>query len=161
MKITLKSRKKGDKPMKLKQISVSIENAPGRLYEVTHALGQAGINLRALNLVDSGDFGSLRLLVSDIATTRRILMERHMPARVDDVVAVQIEDKPGRLSEILKPLTEANVNVMYMYAFIGMAANNAVMIFRFSDNDRAIDVLQKHGVHILDAKSFGILETES
>ncbi len=147
--------------MKLKQISVSIENAPGRLYEVTHALGQAGINLRALNLVDSGDFGSLRLLVSDIATTRRILMERHMPARVDDVVAVEIEDKPGRLSEILKPLTEANVNVMYMYAFIGMSANNAVMIFRFSDNDKAIDVLQKNGVHILDAKAFGILETET
>lgn len=147
--------------MKLKQISVSIENAPGRLYEVTHALGQAGINLRALNLVDSGDFGSLRLLVSDIATTRRILMERHMPARVDDVVAVEIEDKPGRLSEILKPLTEANVNVMYMYAFIGMSANNAVMIFRFSDNDKAIEVLRKNGVHILDAKAFGILETET
>lgn len=147
--------------MKLKQISVSIENAPGRLYEVTNALGQADINLRALNLVDSGDFGSLRLLVSDIATTRRILMERHMPARVDDVVAVEIEDKPGRLSEILKPLTEANVNVMYMYAFIGMAANNAVMIFRFSDNDKAIEVLQKNGVHILDAKAFGILETET
>lgn len=147
--------------MKLKQISVSIENAPGRLYEVTHALGQAGINLRALNLVDSGDFGSLRLLVSDITTTRQILMERHMPARVDDVVAVEIEDKPGRLSEILKPLTEANVNVMYMYAFIGMSANNAVMIFRFSDNDKAIEVLQKNGVHILDAKAFGILETET
>ncbi|MEW6259259.1 MAG: amino acid-binding protein [Thermodesulfobacteriota bacterium] len=147
--------------MKLKQISVSIENAPGRLYEVTHALGQAGINLRALNLVDSGDFGSLRLLVSDIATTRQILMERHMPARVDDVVAVEIEDKPGRLSEILKPLTEANINVMYMYAFIGMSANNAVMIFRFSDNDNAINVLQKNGVHILDAKAFGILETET
>uniref|UniRef100_A0A7C4RUE4 Amino acid-binding protein n=1 Tax=Desulfatirhabdium butyrativorans TaxID=340467 RepID=A0A7C4RUE4_9BACT len=147
--------------MKLKQISVSIENAPGRLYEITHALGQAGINLRALNLVDSGDFGSLRLLVSDIATTRRILMERHMPARVDDVVAVEIEDKPGRLSEILKPLTEANVNVMYMYAFIGMSANNAVMIFRFSDNDKAIEVLQRNGVHILDATAFGILETET
>ncbi|HSO67096.1 MAG TPA: amino acid-binding protein [Desulfatirhabdiaceae bacterium] len=146
--------------MKLKQISVSIENAPGRLYEVTHLLGQAGINLRALNLVDSGDFGTLRLLVSDIAKTRRILMEKSMPARVDDVVAVEIEDKPGRLSELLKPLTQARINVMYMYAFIGMSANNAIMIFRFSDNDKAIELLQENGVRLLDSKSFGILETE-
>jgi hypothetical protein len=146
--------------MKLKQISVSIENAPGRLYEVTHMLGQAGINLRALNLVDSGDFGTLRLLVSDIAKTRRILMEKSMPARVDDVVAVEIEDKPGRLSELLKPLTQARINVLYMYAFIGMSANNAIMIFRFSDNDKAIELLQENGVRLLDSESFGILETE-
>ncbi|MGD9972623.1 MAG: amino acid-binding protein [Desulfatirhabdiaceae bacterium] len=146
--------------MKLKQISVSIENSPGRLYEVTHLLGQAGINLRALNLVDSGDFGTLRLLVSDIAKTRRILMEKSMPARVDDVVAVEIEDKPGRLSEVLKHLTLARINVLYMYAFIGMSANNAVMIFRFSDNDRAIELLKENGIRLLDAESFGILETE-
>lgn len=146
--------------MKLKQISVSIENSPGRLYEVTHLLGQAGINLRALNLVDSGDFGTLRLLVSDIAKTRRILMEKSMPARVDDVVAVEIEDKPGRLSEVLKHLTQARINVLYMYAFIGMSANNAVMIFRFSDNDRAIELLKENGIRLLDADSFGILETE-
>jgi len=147
--------------MKLKQISISIENSPGRLYEVTRALGDAGINLRALNLVDSGDFGMLRLLVSDLANTRRIMMENHMPARVDDVVAVEIEDKPGRLSEVLKPLMDARINVMYMYAFIGMSSNNAVMIFRFSDNDRAIEILLASGIKLLDAKAFGILETES
>jgi hypothetical protein len=147
--------------MKLKQISISIENSPGRLYEVTRALGEAGINLRALNLVDSGDFGMLRLLVSDLAKTRRIMMENHMPARVDDVVAVEIEDKPGRLSEVLKPLMDARINVIYMYAFIGMSSNNAVMIFRFSDNDRAIEILLAGGVKLLDAKAFGILETES
>jgi hypothetical protein len=147
--------------MKLKQISISIENSPGRLYEITRALGEAGINLRALNLVDSGDFGMLRLLVSDLAKTRRIMMENHMPARVDDVVAVEIEDKPGRLSEVLKPLMDARINVMYMYAFIGMSSNNAVMIFRFSDNDRAIEILLSSGIKLLDAKAFGILETES
>jgi hypothetical protein len=146
--------------MKLKQISISIENSPGRLYEVTSLLGKAGINLRALNLVDSGDFGTLRLLVSDIAKTRRLLMEKNMPARVDDVVAVQIEDKPGRLSELLKPLTEARVNVMYMYAFIGMSADHAIMIFRFSDNDRAIELLQEAGAKLLDSQAFGMLETE-
>jgi hypothetical protein len=147
--------------MKLKQISISIENSPGRLYEITRALGDAGINLRALNLVDSGDFGMLRLLVSDLAKTRRVMMENHMPARVDDVVAVEIEDKAGRLSSLLKLLMEARINVMYMYAFIGMSSNNAVMIFRFSDNDRAIEILQSSGSKLLDAKAFGILETES
>ncbi len=147
--------------MKLKQISISIENSPGRLYEITRALGEAGINLRALNLVDSGDFGMLRLLVSDLAKTRRVMMENHMPARVDDVVAVEIEDKPGRLSALLKLLMEAKINVMYMYAFIGMSSNNAVMIFRFSDNDRAIEILLAGGSKLLDAKAFGILETES
>lgn len=143
--------------MKLKQISISIENAPGRLYEVTRALGEAGINLRALNLVDTGGFGMLRLLVSDLATTRRILMEKHMPARVDDVVAAEIEDKPGRLAALLKHLFEAQINVVYAYALIGFYAGKAVMIFRFSNNDKAIEILLENGIKLLDAESFGIL----
>jgi len=145
--------------MKLKQIAISIENSPGRLYEVTNALGKSGINLKALNLVDTGLFGQLRLLVSDIATTRRILMEMQMPAQVNEVVAVEIEDKPGSLAAMLKPLMEAKVNVVYTYALVGFSAGRAVMIFRFSDNDRAIEILQENGITLLDAKAFGILET--
>ena len=147
--------------MKLKQIVVSIENSPGRLYEVTRALGDAGINLRALNLVDTGAFGQLRLLVSNVATARRILMEMQIPAFVNEVVAVEIADKPGSLSKVLKPLKDAKVQVTYMYAFIGFSAGKAVMIFRFSDNDKAIQILQDHGMSLLDAKTFGIIETES
>ncbi|GAB4257352.1 MAG: ACT domain-containing protein [Deferrisomatales bacterium] len=145
--------------MKLKQISVSLENAPGRLYEVTKALGDAGINLRALSLVETGDFGTLRLLVSDVATARHVMMEKHFPARVDEVVAVEIEDKPGRLAALLKPLTEARINVRYMYAFTGFTSGHAVMIFRFSDNDAAIETLRAHGAKLLDAKTFGMLES--
>ena len=78
-----------------------------------NALGKAGINLKALNLVDTGLFGQLRLLVSDIATTRRILMEMQMPVQVNEVVAVEIEDKPGSLAAMLKPLMEAKVNIVY------------------------------------------------
>jgi hypothetical protein len=147
--------------MKLKQIVISIENAPGRLYEVTNALGQAGINLRALNLVDTGAFGQLRLLVSDVAKARRILMEMAIPAHVNEVVAVEIEDKPGSLAQILKPLFEANIQVIHTYAFIGFSQGKAVMIFRFSDNDRAVGVLHANHVNILDANTFGILENES
>jgi hypothetical protein len=145
--------------MKLKQIVVSIENEPGRLYEVTDALGKEGINLRALNLVDTGAFGQLRLLVSDVAKARRILMEMQVPAFVNEVIAAEIEDKPGSLAAILKPLNAANVSVVFMYAFINISHDKAVMIFRFSDNDKAIEILQRIGVRLLDAEAFDILES--
>ncbi|MEA3436061.1 MAG: amino acid-binding protein [Thermodesulfobacteriota bacterium] len=143
--------------MKLKQIVISIENSPGRLFEVTHTLGEAGINLRALNLVDTGAFGQLRLLVSDLAAARRILMEMQIPAFVNEVVAAEIEDKPGSLAKLLEPLGDVNITVVFMYAFIGFSSEKAVMIFRFSDNDKAIEVLQAGGIKLLDAKAFGIL----
>ena len=147
--------------LKLKQIVVSIENEPGRLLEVTESLGGAGINLRALNLVDTGAFGQLRLLVSDVVTARKILMEMQIPAYVNEVVAAEIEDKPGSLARLLKPLTEAGVTVIFMYAFITFAKGNAIMVFRFSDNDKAIEVLKASGTNLLDANTFGILETGS
>ncbi len=147
--------------LKLKQIVISIENEPGRLSEVTESLGDAGINLRALNLVDTGAFGQLRLLVSDVVTARKILMKMQIPAYVNEVVAAEIEDKPGSLARLLRPLTEAGVTVIFMYAFITFSKGNAIMVFRFSDNDKAIEVLQANGMNLLDAKAFGILETGS
>jgi hypothetical protein len=147
--------------LKLKQIVVSIENEPGRLSEVTESLGNAGINLRALNLVDTGAFGQLRLLVSDVVKARKILMKMQIPAYVNEVVAAKIEDKPGSLARLLRPLTEAGVTVIFMYAFITFSKGNAIMVFRFSDNDKAIEVLQANGMNLLDAKAFGILETGS
>ncbi len=146
--------------MKLKQIVVSIENSPGRLLEVTEALGKAGINLRALNLVDTGAFGQLRLLVSDVVRARQILMEMHISAFVNEVIAAEIEDTPGSLAKLLGPLRDVNINVLYMYAFIGRTAGKAIMVFRFSDNDLAIEVLSKVGYQMLDAETFGILEME-
>ncbi len=89
------------------------------------------------------------------------MMEKQMPARVDDVIAVEIEDKPGCLAKVLKPLMEAKVNVLYSYAFVGFSGVNAVMIFRFSDNDKAIEILQNSGIKIFDAEAFGILENGS
>jgi hypothetical protein len=75
-------------------------------------------------------------------------------------VAAEIEDKPGSLARLLKPLTEANIIVVFMYAFVTMASGKAVMIFRFSDNDRAIEILQSDGINLLDAESFGILDVD-
>lgn len=147
--------------MKLKQIVVSIENSPGRLLEVAEALGKAGINLRALNLVDTGAFGQLRLLVSDVAKARQILMEMQVSAFVNEVIAVEIEDVPGSLAKLLKPLRDANINVVMMYAFIGFSSGRAVMIFRFSDDDRAIEILKSNQYRLLDSETFGILENEA
>lgn len=144
--------------MKLKQISVSIENSQKRLYDITNAIGKADINLRAMNLVDTGDFGLLRLLVSDVPAARRIMMQMQMPARVDDVVAVEIADKPGSLAKLLKHLLDADVKVLYTYALTEFSPGTAVMIFRFNDNDKAIKVLQDNEIKLLSAKDFGIMK---
>ncbi len=145
--------------MKLKQLSIFLENSPGRLYEATLAFGEAGINLRSLCISDaSSDFGVLRILVSDIQRARRVVMEKQLPARVDDVVAAEIEDVPGSLARLLRPFKESRVNVEYMYALAGTASGKAVMVFRFSDNDRAIEILRRHKVRILDAETFGMIE---
>ena len=144
---------------KLKQISIFLENAPGRLYAATQALGEAGLNLRSLSICDVSGFGVLRILISDVAKARRIIMEKQFPARVDDVVAVEIQDTPGSLAKVLKVLMEHKVNVEYMYALAGTSSGKAVMVFNFSDNDLAIRLLQEIPVKILDPESFGILES--
>ena len=147
--------------MKLKQLSVSLENSPGRLYEVTKAFGSAGINLRAHCICDSShDFGVLRILVSDIDTARAIMMERYVPARVEDVVAIEIEDTPGSLSQVLELFLGTGVNVEYMYAVAGANLGRAVMIFSFNDIDLAIDILRRNNVRLLDAEAFGILDSQ-
>ena len=143
--------------MKLKQISIFLENSPGRLYEATNALGDANINLRSLSICDVSGFGVLRILVSDVAKARSIIMEKQLPARVDEVVAAEISDTPGSLAKTIKTLMENKVNVDYMYALAGTSSEKAVMVFSFSDNDLAIKLLQENNLKILDAKAFGIL----
>lgn len=143
--------------MKLKQISIFLENSPGRLYEATKALGDANINLRSLSICDVSGFGVLRILVSDVAKARSIIMEKQLPARVDEVVAAEISDTPGSLAKTIKTLMENKVNVDYMYALAGTSSGKAVMVFSFSDNDLAIKLLQENDIKILDAKAFGIL----
>lgn len=147
--------------MKLKQLSIFLENSPGRLYEATHALGAAGINLRSLSICDTLEFGVLRILVSDVAKARRVIMEKQLPAKIDDVVAAEIDDVPDSLAAVLYLFKETQVNIEYMYALAGTGgtSNKAVMVFRFSDNDRAIRILQENNIKLLDEKDFGIVES--
>jgi hypothetical protein len=143
--------------MKLKQISIFLENSPGRLYEATKALGDANLNLRSLSICDVSGFGVLRILISDVAKARSVIMEKQLPARVDEVVAAEISDTPGSLAKTIKVLMENKINVDYMYALAGTSSGKAVMVFSFSDNDLAIKLLQENNIKILDAKAFGIL----
>jgi len=144
--------------MGLKQLSVFLENSPGRLHEVTAAFGDAGINLRALSLADTSGFGVLRLLVSDLPRARKIAMERHWPARVDEVVAVRIPDVPGSLSKLLEPLRGKHIDIEYMYAFTGFSSGEAVMIIRFRNHADAKRVLQESKARLVSAQEFGQLE---
>jgi len=141
----------------LKQISIFLENSPGRLYEATQALGDANLNLRSLSICDVSGFGVLRILINDVAKARSVIMEKQFPARVDEVVAAEISDTPGSLAKSIKVLMENKVNVDYMYALAGTSSGKAVMVFSFSDNDLAIELLLENNIKILDAKAFGIL----
>ena len=144
--------------MKLKQISVPIENSRDRLYELTQALENKGITLWALTLVDTGDYGELRILVSDVVTARQILLQKEIPGRVDEVVAVEIENRPGQLTKLIARLMDADIKIKYSYAYAGVNQGKRVMVFCFNDNERAIQILAEKQIRPLDSNSIGMLE---
>lgn len=135
--------------MKVTQISIFIENKSGRLAEVSRVLGEKNVNIRALSLADTSDFGILRLIVDNTDLAKETLKECGFTVSKTEVVAVEVPDCPGGLSSILQVLDAANVNVEYMYAFVERSAGNAVIIFRFDDVDQAIEVLQANGITVL------------
>jgi hypothetical protein len=136
--------------MKVEQISVFIENKSGRLAEIARLLGEAGINIRALSLADTTDFGILRLIVNDREKAKQVLKEKGFTVNKTEVVAVEVPDRPGGLSEILQALDKESINVEYMYAFVERCEENAVIIFRFDETEKAISVLTNSGFNILE-----------
>jgi len=138
--------------MKVEQISIFIENKSGRLAEVARVLGEKGVNIRALSLADTSDFGILRLLVDNTDVAQTTLKENGFTVNKTEVVAVEVPDDPGGLCNILQVLDDAKVNVEYMYAFVERNAGNAVIIFRFDEVDNAIAVLNGKGVSILSGE---------
>lgn len=135
--------------MKVEQISIFLENRAGRLSEVTRVLSESGVNIRALSLADTSDFGILRLIVSDFDKAKQVLKENGFTVGRTTVVAVEVEDKPGGLHNILNLLSGKGINVEYMYAFVQQSGKNAVLIFRFDRTDEAIEILQKNGLKIV------------
>lgn len=135
--------------MQVKQISIFLENRVGRLEEVTDALAQADVNIRALSLADTSDFGILRLIVSKPEEAATILREKGFTIRENDVIAVEVEDKPGGLAHILHLFSTSGISVEYMYAFVERRSENAVMIFRVESVPGATKALQDAGITLL------------
>jgi hypothetical protein len=136
--------------MKAEQISVFLENRAGRLAEVTHVLAEAGVNVRALSLADTSDFGILRMIVCDNAKAQAVLKEKGFTLGRTSVVAVEVEDRPGGLDEVLQLVSGHGINVEYMYAFI-QRERDAILIFRFDKVDLAVEVLKNNNFTIIPA----------
>ncbi|MEN6389071.1 MAG: ACT domain-containing protein [Syntrophomonas sp.] len=133
-----------------RQISIFLENKTGRLLHVTRTLGEAGINIRALSIADTSDFGILRIIVNDPDKAYKILKEAGFTVSETEVVAVQVPDTPGSLADILEQMNEENLNIEYLYAFIGTNADNALVIFKVEDIARALEAFRKKGIKYIE-----------
>ena len=138
--------------MKVEQIAVFLENKSGRLAEITSVLADNSINIRALSVADTADFGILRLIVDRVDEAKRVLKENGFTVGKTNVIAVEVPDRVGGLAGVLKTIEAAKLNVEYMYAFVNKSGENAVLIFRFDDMDGAIGALEKDGFTILSGE---------
>ena len=134
--------------MAIKQLSAFVENKPGTLLAMLKALADAGINIRAMSIADTRDFGILRLIVSDIDRAAAVLQHDSI-VTATDVLAVEMRDEAGALSGILRALGEANINIEYLYAFTARTERGAYVVFRVDDNEVAERVLQAHHIATL------------
>jgi len=145
--------------MKLHQLSVFLENKPGRLSAPCKALADAGINILTLSLADTQQFGILRLIVRDFQKAKAALEKTGSVVNVTEVIAVEVPDRPGGLAAVLEVIERAGMNLEYMYAFTFRAEDKAILVFRFEDNDAAIHALQSAKVSILrDVELFSRVE---
>lgn len=138
--------------MRVEQIAVFLENKSGRLAEITAILAENNINIRALSVADTADFGILRLIVDKVELAKKVLKENGFTVGKTNVLAVEVPDKTGGLATVLKSINHAGLNVEYMYAFVNKTGENAVLIFRFEDMDKAIASLQENGFTLLSGE---------
>lgn len=136
--------------MSVKQISVFIENQPGKLAEATRYIAEHGVNLRAMSIADTRDFGILRIICDEPEKSADILREGGYITNVTDVLAVGIKDAPGSLAAILDVIAAAGTSVEYTYAFLGTRMAGAFMIFRVDDNAKAAAALEKAGIKTVE-----------
>jgi hypothetical protein len=135
--------------MRVEQIAVFLENKSGRLAEITSVLAANKVNIRALSVADTADFGILRLIVDKVDDAKKALKENGFTVGKTNVVAVEVPDRCGGLAGVLKIIEAAALNVEYMYAFVNKSGENAVLIFRFDNMDKAIAALQQAKITIL------------
>ena len=135
--------------MKINQISLFLENKPGHLNAVCRTLAEAQINIVTLSLADTQQFGIVRLIVEEWQKAKTVLEQAGYVVNVREVVAATVPDRPGGMAEVLDAVSQAGVNIEYMYAFALRRNVRAVLLFRFEDPDAAIEVLQKAGIGIV------------
>jgi len=133
----------------VKQISLFLENKKGRLAHVCRVLGDADINIRALSIADTTDFGVLRLIVNNPDAAYDVLKEKGFVVSITDVLAIEVPDNPGGLAGVLDKLEEANINVEYTYAFVGTTSKDALVIIRVDNSEEAANVMGKAGIRVL------------
>jgi len=138
--------------MKVEQIAIFLENKAGRLAEITEILAANGINIRALSLADTADFGILRLIVNDIDKAVDVLKTNGFTVGRTEVLVLEVPDRPGGLASALNTIKQANLNVEYMYAFSKLSGESGLIIFRFDDPQKAYAALQNSGVRILSGE---------
>ena len=136
--------------MSVTQLSVFIENKPGHLEQILETLGQGGVNLIALTVAETTDFGVLRMIVADPPKAANLLRNRQITCSTTEVLAVELDDRPGALWEALKAFSKRDLNIEYMYTFTDKRKDKAVMIFRFDTMDAARKAAEQAGYRILD-----------
>ncbi|MDR3211877.1 MAG: ACT domain-containing protein [Planctomycetota bacterium] len=135
--------------MKIKQIAIFMENKPGHLGNICKSLSDAGVNITTLSLADTQQYGILRLIVQDSDKAKSCLEKSGLVVNTTEVLAVEVEDRPGGLLAILEIIGAKEVNIEYMYAFTSHYGKRAIMIFRFNDPDKAIAALKESGIQVL------------
>ncbi|QQO08338.1 ACT domain-containing protein [Breznakiella homolactica] len=136
--------------MQIKQISVFLENNAGRLGEVTRVLANAGINIRAISIADTADFGILRLIVDKNLDAMKALADAGFTTRMTDVVAVQIEDTPGSLAKVMELFQKSQINIEYLYASLEGKVGKAVVIFKMENIEKGIEIVSKNGLSMVE-----------
>ena len=134
--------------MFIKQLSIFVENKPGRLHSIMDALSENGVDIRALSIADTTDFGILRIIVSDIDKAREVLREIGVISKVTNVIAVYIDHKIGGLATVLDHISDAGIGIEYMYAFLGRTEGKALMVLKADDEEMAAEVLSANGVKL-------------
>jgi hypothetical protein len=137
--------------MEIKQISVFLENTTGRLSEVTGTLAKAGINIRAISIADTADFGILRLIVDKSAEAQKALAASGFTTRETSVAAVEIEDSPGSLAKVMELFQRSKVNIEYLYASLEGKAGKAAVIFKLEDHEQGLRIVKENGLSLVES----------
>ncbi|QEN09393.1 ACT domain-containing protein [Oceanispirochaeta crateris] len=137
--------------MKVKQISVFLENKNGRLAEVTRILAEKNISLRAMTIADTADFGILRIIVEQPDKCLELLKENNFTARVTEVIGVRLDDKPGALHDVMQVFEDNAVNIEYLYSTLMLMDDKVVIMFKVDDIDHGLDIIKKNGMEAITA----------